>query len=334
MSLRVLSWSLAAATLYLSSADGAEAQITIGGSATNVSCFGGSNGSATAIPSGGTPPYTYTWSPGGATTASATGLSALDYIVTVTDSNALRRTRTYVVNQPPALATATITQSNVTSAGGSDGSATVGVSGGVPGYTYLWSPSVGSAATATGLTAGNYTVVVTDRNGCQKSHSFSIVENLAAGVSSVSVPADGAYVAGQNLDFTVNFSQAVTVDTVGGTPRLELIVGSTTRYAAYLAGSGGPSLTFRYTVQPGDNDSDGITISTTALSLNGGSIATGSSNVVLTLNGVPSTAGVRVVAAPPASVPTLTEWAMILLASLLALLGAGRLGLLPDGRKV
>ncbi|PIX36365.1 MAG: hypothetical protein COZ59_01485, partial [Bacteroidetes bacterium CG_4_8_14_3_um_filter_31_14] len=54
---------------------------------TNVSCFGGTNGSATVVASGGTPAYTYSWNPSGQTTSVATNLPAGTYNVTVTDAN-------------------------------------------------------------------------------------------------------------------------------------------------------------------------------------------------------------------------------------------------------
>ena len=129
-------------------------------SQTNVSCNGGSNGTATVSPSGGTPVYTYSWAPSGGTAATATGLSAGTYTVTVTDANLCTATRNFTITQPTAISTATAAQTNVFCNGGSNGSASVTPSGGVGGYTYSWSPSGGTAATATGLSAGTYTVTV------------------------------------------------------------------------------------------------------------------------------------------------------------------------------
>lgn len=151
-------------------------------------------------------------------------------------------------------------------------------------------------------------------------------------VSSVAVPADGIYTTGQALIFTVNYDQAVIVDTSGGTPAIALTVGATARYATYISGSGTSALTFRYTAIAGDTDFNGITIG--MLGFNGGSINNGSETANLVLNNVGSTANVLVAAAsPPAPVPTLTEWTMILLTGLLALFGAARLGFLPAARK-
>ena len=63
-----------------------------------------------------------------------------------------------------------------------------------------------------------------------------LVDAIAPTVSSVSVPANATYITGQNLNFTVNFSENVTVNTGGGTPRLALTVGASTVYASYISG--------------------------------------------------------------------------------------------------
>ncbi|WP_172147244.1 DUF4347 domain-containing protein [Pseudomonas tumuqii] len=113
-------------------------------------------------------------------------------------------------------------------------------------------------------------------------------------VASVSVPASGAYNAGDVLSFTVNASEAVIVDTAGGTPRLALDIGGVTRYASYVSGSGSTALVFQYSVQAGDTDIDGIALGG-SLDLNGASARDGvGNNLVLTLNGADSSAGVIV----------------------------------------
>jgi hypothetical protein len=120
-----------------------------------------------------------------------------------------------------------------------------------------------------------------------------LVDGVAPTITSVSGPAAGTYIVGQNLDFTVQFSEAVVVDTTGGTPRLQLTIGSTTRYATYLSGSGSNMLTFRYTVQAGDEDSDGIAVAS-PIDLNGGAIKdVPGNNAVLTFT-PPNTSGVLV----------------------------------------
>lgn len=327
---KVWSGAALAASAFMATAAPAHAQVSLLGSSTNVSCNGGGNGTATVLAIGGSGAYTYSWAPSGGTNATATGLSAGTYTVTVDDGVSTPATKSFTITQPTAI-NATPSKTDVTVNGGSDGTASVNVTGGTPGYTYSWSPTGGGAATATGLPAGAYIATITDFNGCEVTRIVNITQPApaaAAAVASVVVPANGTYVTGDTLNFTVNFDQTVIVDTTGGTPRLALTVGSTTRYANYVSGSGTSALQFAYTIQAGDVDADGIAVG--ALGLNGGTIRNGSTNVVLTLNSVGSTSGVLVTAAaPPAPVPTLTEWAMILLTGLLALFGAARLGLLP-----
>ncbi|WP_213521931.1 LamG-like jellyroll fold domain-containing protein [Nonlabens sp.] len=135
-------------------------------SQTNVSCNSGANGSATVAVAGGTAGYTYSWAPSGGTAATASGLSAGAYTVTVTDANSCTATQSFTITEPTALVATPASQTNVSCNSGANGSATVAVAGGTPGYTYSWAPSGGTAATASGLSAGAYTVTVTDANSC------------------------------------------------------------------------------------------------------------------------------------------------------------------------
>ncbi|QJR12279.1 hypothetical protein DSM104443_03364 [Usitatibacter rugosus] len=121
-----------------------------------------------------------------------------------------------------------------------------------------------------------------------------LVNTAGPQVTSVAVPANGNYVTGQNLDFTVNWNEAATVT---GAPQLQLTIGATARAATYVSGTGTTALLFRYTVVAGDTDGDGITVG--ALVLNGGTIADGVGNpATLTLNSVGSTAAVLVNSPP------------------------------------
>ena len=121
------------------------------------------------------------------------------------------------------------------------------------------------------------------------------VDKTAPVVSSVLVPANGTYRAAQTLSFVVNFTEAVTVT---GTPQVALIIGSTTRQATYTSGNGSIALTFNYPIVNDESDLDGITVG--ALALNGGTIRDAVGNTAtLTLNNVPSTAGILVDAVAP-----------------------------------
>ncbi|WP_166627700.1 T9SS type A sorting domain-containing protein [Tenacibaculum caenipelagi] len=120
-----------------------------------------------------------------------------------------------------------------------------------------------------------------------------LVDAAAPTVTSVSVPTNGNYLTSQNLDFTVNFDENITVNTTGGTPQIAITIGATTRQAVYQSGSGTSALLFRYTVQSGDSDTDGIAVGT--LAANGGTLKDAASNdAVLTLNSIGSTTNVLV----------------------------------------
>lgn len=132
------------------------------------------NGTATAIPAGGTGPYTYSWAPSGGNAALATGLAPGTYTVTVTDiSSGCVATQTVTVANTGNVSS-TPQQTNNTCATSTNGSATINVSGGTGPFTYSWTPSVSTTQTASNLAAGVYSVVVTDINGCTTSQSFTI----------------------------------------------------------------------------------------------------------------------------------------------------------------
>ncbi|WP_208112459.1 beta strand repeat-containing protein, partial [Sunxiuqinia elliptica] len=170
----------------------------------------------------------------------------------------------------------------------------------------------GTIATATdqitginlsGLGDGTITLGVTLTDGAGNTGSAATdtktKDTTAPTVTSVSVPANATYVAGQNLNFTVNFDESVTVNTTGGIPRIAIIIGSTTRQASYISGSGTSALYFRYTVQSGESDTDGIAVGT-SLAANGGTLKDGAgNNAVLTLNSVGATPSVLVDAVGP-----------------------------------
>jgi pectate lyase len=121
-------------------------------------------------------------------------------------------------------------------------------------------------------------------------------------ITSATVPADKTYAAGQVMDFTVTYDEAMTVDTSGGTPYIGLTLDTGgTVHAAYLSGSGSSTLTFRYTVATGNLDSDGVAIAA-AITLNGGTIKNGaSSDGAVTGISFPSTINVRVDAVVPSA---------------------------------
>gem|GEM_PF-2450695 len=128
---------------------------------------------------------------------------------------------------------------------------------------------------------------------------ISVIDGTNPLVTTVDVPADGYYREGDVLSFTVNFSEQIHVNIQGGTPYLDVIVGSTTVHADYQSGSGTDALMFTYTVQAGDQDLDGIALGS-SLVLNGGSLLDSADNeALLLLNGVEPTDQVFVYSVRP-----------------------------------
>jgi hypothetical protein len=144
------------------------------GSQTNVTCFGGTNGSATANGSGGTAPYTYSWSNGN-TTATITNITAGTYTLTVTDANGCTTNRPFTITQPASALSATATQTNVLCFGGNNGAINVTPSGGTAPYTYNWGGGI-TTEDRTNLTAGSYSCIITDANGCTSTQNFTITQ--------------------------------------------------------------------------------------------------------------------------------------------------------------
>jgi gliding motility-associated-like protein len=132
----------------------------------SASCFGGTDGRAYVDNiSGGALPYSYLWSgQGNQTTASAENLPSGVYTLTITDANDCVYTESIEVFEPTALI-ATISSQNLSCSNNNSGEVEVSASGGIAPYNYLWSNGV-SGGQISGLAAGNYTVTVTDANGC------------------------------------------------------------------------------------------------------------------------------------------------------------------------
>lgn len=153
----------------------------------SVSCFGGNTGAVYVSVTGGTTPLSYTWS-NSASTQDITGLTANTYTVTVTDINNCTATLSAIVTQPAVLNDSVQVTPEACNAG--NGAITVFPYGGTSPYTYLWSNSA-TTQTISGLQSGNYTVTITDDNGCIK-------------IQTALVPVSGTPVI--SLDSTVNVS--------------------------------------------------------------------------------------------------------------------------------
>jgi hypothetical protein len=169
-------------------------------------------------------------------------------------------------------------------------------------WTATFTPSADLTAAINLITLANTGVQDAAGNtgtGSTDSGNYAI-DTATPAVTSVAVPADATYVAGDNLDFSVNLSEAVMVDTSGGTPRIAITLDTGgTVYANYLSGSGSSTFVFRAAVSTGQIDSDGITVAA-SLDLNGGTLRDAAGNdTAIALNGVESTAGVQIDAVAP-----------------------------------
>lgn len=221
--------------------------------------------------------------------AATTNANTLEYTVTFSASV------TGVGTSDFSLASTGTSTGTISSLSGSGTTYTVGVSGVTGDGTLrldLKSSGTGIEDSSNNAITGGYTA-----------GDVYTLDHTGPTVSSVSVPANATYAAGDNLDFTANFNEATTVDTSGGTPRLAITLDTGgTVYANYLSGSGTNALTFRYTVATGDADANGVSIGG-SLNLNGGTLKdSAGNNATVTLNSVAALTGVLVSAPAPVAV--------------------------------
>ncbi|MFN8229583.1 MAG: gliding motility-associated C-terminal domain-containing protein [Bacteroidia bacterium] len=184
---------------------------------TNVSCFGAANGSLTANMVGGTAPLTYTWS-NGSSNQVAGGLAPGNYTVTVTDFYGCKSTTVGTITQPALLTLGSATNP-AACFNTATGSATTNViSGGTPGFTYLWNPGGATTNTVNGLIIGNYSCTVTDANGCTATQtvnitqpsSITIVTNTLTAACNQSNGAVSATLSGGSAPYTYTWSTGAT----------------------------------------------------------------------------------------------------------------------------
>ncbi len=151
----------------------------------DVTCNGGSNGAGFINVTGGTEPYTYLWS-NGATTEDLNGVGAGDYTVQITDANGCDTSFTLVISQPTPMVAFIENQVNVYCAGNNTGEASVNISGGVPGYTYLWDNGQ-TTQTVADLSAGPHSITIRDANNCITIVNFVITESIVLSAGDVDV---------------------------------------------------------------------------------------------------------------------------------------------------
>jgi hypothetical protein len=192
----------------------------------------GQTGSATVSVMGGSAPYRYAWS-NGSTTASVSNLTAGSNTIMVTDANGCSGSQTFTIAVPTAISL-TATTTNVACNGTSTGGIVTSVSGGTPNYSYLWSNGA-TGANLSNVGAGNYSLTVTDANGCTTTGSWTLTQP-----SAILISATGA-------NTTCGASNgSITASVTGGSPNYTYLWsnGATTANISNLAG-GNYTLTVR-----------------------------------------------------------------------------------------
>ncbi len=153
---------------------------------TQLNCFGDTDGTATVEVTSGTQPYTYLWNTTPAqSTPTVTNLSGGTYVVTITDGGGCSEVVSIDVVEPTELIVDLLTPTNALCAG-ENGAISSTVSGGTGTYTYSWNNGMDTPDIST--TAGTYTLIVTDANGCTASAESTITE--PASVSLTATPTD------------------------------------------------------------------------------------------------------------------------------------------------
>ncbi|MBI2269360.1 MAG: hypothetical protein HYU69_03285 [Bacteroidetes bacterium] len=159
-------------------------------------CTNSASGTAATTVAGGATPYTYLWNNGQAAQI-ATGLTAGNYVVTITDNNGCTASQAVNIVLPKGPAGNVVgTNINCNTAGG----AIVALNSGTPPFTYTWSNSQ-TGPVITNLSAGTYSVTVTDNKGCTMTRSVSITGSIPSSATFTQSPG-GTICIGTAVTFT------------------------------------------------------------------------------------------------------------------------------------
>ncbi|MCZ8284417.1 MAG: SprB repeat-containing protein, partial [Bacteroidia bacterium] len=154
---------------------------------------------------------TYSWTPSAQTSSVMVNVGANTYTCSVKDANNCATSQVVTITQPQALLIATSSFSNISCFGGNNGQISTTVQGGTPGYTYNWTPAQTNSGVLGGLSAGGYSLTVTDTKTCSISANFTILEPSVLTSNFTSTPAKCGLANG-----------AATVTVGGGTPSYTL----------------------------------------------------------------------------------------------------------------
>ena len=175
--------------------------------ANSLLCNGTNTGSVAVTVTGGKTPYVYDWSNSTSTSATLAGLSGGNYECIITDAVGCSDTVVAQVNEPTALAVTSVINDEVS---GNDGEINLTVSGATAPYTYSWSNNA-TTEDITGLTKGNFTVTITDGNGCTTVKSYTV--NSTLGLNQISIN-----------DWSIYPNPGSTVVTISGTVAGQIVI--------------------------------------------------------------------------------------------------------------
>jgi len=228
--------------------------VTASISGTDISCFGGNDGTISVIASGGEIPFSYLWSPSAASTPNLTNLSAGTYNVTVYDDNNCSATQNITLIEPATPVTTIISGTDLDCNGDNSGTVSLTVNGGTFPYSFFWNNFMTSEDMSF-LPAGSYFVTVTDANGCNAYSNVTIDEPPALGISVSS-----------NVWICMGQTSVITASATGGVPpyqyywngnpgsaSMSVNPTETTNYTVYVvdaSGCIGPTKTITVNVYP------------------------------------------------------------------------------------
>ena len=156
-------------------------------SSTNISCYGAQDGTIDLSVANGSSPYQYSWSNQG-NTQDLSGLNAGTFSVTVTDNNGCTSTESLDITEPNELNFSIASENDISCFSENNGSIDINVSNGTAPYNFLWSNGA-TTEDISNLSAGNYTVTITEYNNCETIESFTIDQpteiNLVANTANI-----------------------------------------------------------------------------------------------------------------------------------------------------
>lgn len=247
----------------------------------HILCYGDATGSIQVTPNGGTPPYSYNWSPAAPNSPSLQNAASGIYNYTVTDAYGCILFGGDTIEQPDSALTATTSHTNVTCNGANNGTITLNVAGGTPPYSFLGNPVPAGTTTIPNLAPNTYAGNLVDANNCSVALSETITEPAAMGVNLATVM-DSCYqsgngsaiaqVSGGTTPYTYAWTNSATT-----AANLNLLAGS---YTVTVTDSSGCTATatatitegpqFSFTQQKQDVLCNGATTGSITLSPNGG----------------------------------------------------------------